>query len=346
MIIVGSSALRFAGLEVSSSDILDLDFWVTESEDIKDVEYVLTESIKESRGIFDSVLDGTVIPDSIMDKVEYSICQETLLKYATPASILTIKMSHLGYDIKFQKTKRHILLLTGYGIQFIPELLEDLREHWKSVHGNKEFLNMNKGKDEFFTDFVDYKYDHDYLHELVAFPNVPVYSKCLKQDHEVLIDKDKFFNLSKDEQIKMFAEEISVIALERWIIPGTIKSWVKAWNYSLRKTITSLTKGWATDFIVDNLESFINPNIFYPESALKTLNLYNKEHIDTSTLKIVEFPGKIDDEYKSMVMEDPKTKKLYILEFNSCATRGWLLENVENSLREVSRVTKTIEVFE
>ena len=51
--------------------------------------------------------------------------------------------------------------------------------------------------------------------------------------------------------------------------------WYKAYILSLKKTITSLTKNWATSFIVLNLECFIKPDYTYFEYALSELE--NKE---------------------------------------------------------------------
>ena len=180
--------------------------------------------------------------------------------------LYTIKCSHLGWDILWEKHKKDVLLLKHHGAKLIPKLYLALVEHWKKEHGNKDFLSLYKTKPEFFTDGVEYVCDHDYLHELVAHPNLPVYTKCLKDKEDVAIDYDKFMQLPFSERVRMFREEISVIACERWLIPdkyrGKVK-WHEAYRYALRKTITSLTKNWATEFLVLNLEEFVKPDFSY-----------------------------------------------------------------------------------
>ena len=102
-----------------------------------------------------------------------------------------------------------------------------------------------------------------------------MYTKCLKQGEEVLIDKSLFDKLTFEEQVRMFREEITVIAIERFLVNPNTKgkySWVQAYMMSLKKTITQLTKNWATDFIVLNLEHFVKPDYSMFKHALKQVN--------------------------------------------------------------------------
>lgn len=177
---------------------------------------------------------------------------------ASADTIYTIKLSHIIYDIHWDKTVADVIYLQRIGCKLIPELHTKLCEFWKTVHGNKEFLNLNRTKEEFFNDYVKKEYDHDWLHEIVAESNVPLYTKCLKDNQEVLIDHEKFKLLSKPNQIRLFREEMWVIALERWLIPTNFKIPVyKAYRFALRKTATKLTKGWATQFIIDNIKEYV-----------------------------------------------------------------------------------------
>jgi hypothetical protein len=181
----------------------------------------------------------------------------------------------MAWDIFWDKHKQDVLTMKLVnGCEIIPDLYETLVEHWKEEHGDKDFLSLYKSKDEFFTDGVVYVYDHDYLHELVAWPNRPVYESVLKDGHQVAIDHEKFLRLPFEQQVRMFREEISVIAAERWLIsPKTCGKihWIKAYQMALRKTVTSLTKNWATEFILMNLEYFHKPDYGYFEYLIKTL---------------------------------------------------------------------------
>ena len=79
-----------------------------------------------------------------------------------------------------------------------------------------------------------------------------------------------------EDQIRMFREEIAVISMERWLINPYWKgkiSWYKAHMLSLEKTVTTLTKGWASYFIVENIEHFVRPEYGYVKHLMEVLEL-------------------------------------------------------------------------
>lgn len=255
-IIVGSTAL--SKFNLNRREPKDLDIWTDDEKDL------------------DGKEDSHLIPTEILNMVPCLVDRGGLERYAMPDAIYTIKMSHAEYQIHWQKTKLDILWLKHNGCKLIPELYYALKEYWKNVHGDKEFLSLNQTKDDFFTDNVLKVVDHDILHELVAYPNKPVYTKCLKDNHEVLIDKDKFYMMSFEDQVRMFREEITVIAAERWLINPHFRgklSWYKAYMLSLEKTITRLTKGFASEFMIFNLEHFIKPDYSYFKHLIETLEI-------------------------------------------------------------------------
>lgn len=248
-IIVGSLALKYFNL--LTREVQDVDLWTDEEDTFNR-----------------SVCDVSLIPTNILRMIP------TVDNHATPEAILAIKMSHFGFDILWEKHKKDILWLKSKNILPDMELYKELKAFWKEKHGNKDFLSLYRDKTQFFNDFVDYQYDHDYLHELVAHPYKPMYNHCLKANEEVMIDKDKFFLMPFKDQVRMFREEIAVIALERWLLnPKTSGKMTieKAHRYSLRKTVTALTKNWATDFIVENIEEFVMPDRSYYRNTLNTL---------------------------------------------------------------------------
>jgi len=245
MIIVGSTALKFYGL--NRAEPKDVDWWAS---------WQIAQWMTGA--------DVAIMPESIIDAVPTSP-----EGYATSDAVYTIKCSHLAWDIKWEKTKNDILWLKSRGCALLPELYSALVEHWKVEHGDKSFLSLSKGKENFFNDHVTYVYDHDHLHRVVASPGSPMYERCLKDGEEVLIDKTKFDKLPFEDQVRMFREEIAVIAIERWLVNPHWKgrvSWYKAHGLALKKTITSLTKNWATDFIVQHLEEFVKPYFSYFEN--------------------------------------------------------------------------------
>ena len=235
-IIVGSTAAQKYNL--SRRPPSDLDVWVR-------------GNIHSEKG-----LDQKVIPQDVLDLIE--VDSEG---YATPDSLFTIKCSHLRYDNPmWHKHYLDTLFMKQKGCVIEEELYNTLINYWEGEFGDKSFLSLKQGKEDFFTDHVNYIYDHDLLHEVASSPNRPRYEKCLREGESVLIDKDKFFQMEDSEQIMMFWEEIHVIAYERWVIPKGI-SWVKAYPWAVRKTITSLTNAWATHFIMRNIDMYYKPNI-------------------------------------------------------------------------------------
>ena len=278
MIVVGSTALKLQGIDLRDGKESDLDF-VLGSDPI----FYLQSKIEFLEVVVGFKVDAIELPQSIIDEIpfitsvfKYDTGYNPNFKIATIDAIYTLKLSHLPWDIKWQKHKSDILRLQKLGAKKIVKLYDALIKHWESVNTDKDRLNLYKKKSDFFDDYVPYVYDHDYLHEVVALPDKPIYSLCLKDGQEVAIDKDKFFALPFEQQLRMFQEEVTVIAAERWLIPKRKKKfhWLKAYSLSVHKTVTALTKGWATQFMIDNLDYYIRPN---KELFIK---LHNKGIID------------------------------------------------------------------
>lgn len=256
MVIVGSEAAVFWNL--ISRDPKDIDLWVCEGG-----EYPL-----EKRSY-----DISVIPKHIYNLLD------TCTHYANADTLYTIKCSHLGWpNPNWSKHKSDILVFKNKGCKILPNLYKELVKHWSKELSDKSFLCLDVSKERFFTDKVVYKYDHDKLHELVAYPDKPVYTQCLKEGCEVLIDKDKFNLMPFVQKVKMFREEMYTIALERWYLTDYWEgiNFQVAWRLSLQKTITSLTKGWATDFIIQNLEHFIKADKTIFDKVVLILKLKEK----------------------------------------------------------------------
>lgn len=121
------------------------------------------------------------------------------------------------------------------------------------------------GDKGFFQDAVRRLYDHDSLHRSVAYtPGRPLYEDCLKDGKSVQMDMAKVWALPFEQQVRLFREEIYVTALERLVIPNDYQfSPGRAYQWALRRTITSLTKGKSAQFMVSNFEYFVRPDTDY-----------------------------------------------------------------------------------
>lgn len=189
----------------------------------------------------------------------------------TPLGLALIKRSHLHRSLSFQKhiTHYHRYLhrqICKYAytedFQFLEERIKLTKEQFH--RGNP---NLMQSKEDFFNDAVVKKYDHDYLHELFAYYDKPLYTKLLRQEGVAWCEKDKWDLLSHQDKLKCMAEEVQVIAAERFMIP-------KNWDYpsklaymkALEKVCTTLCSGWFRDYAIDH----------YPEA----LEMYNKKKFE------------------------------------------------------------------
>jgi hypothetical protein len=193
------------------------------------------------------------------------------LRYATLDELYTIKASHQGWELKNGSWNKHaydLIMLKRAGAKLDLELFKLLYNVWEGLHG-KKVMNLDQDKSEFFDDAVRRTFDHDSLHMSVAFGDRPVYEKILKDGATVDVDPRKLWSLPHEELVMLFVEEICVTALERIIIPRNYTgSPGSAYLWALRRTVTSLTKGKSSRFIIDNLETFMKPDPDYVQRHL------------------------------------------------------------------------------
>lgn len=184
-----------------------------------------------------------------------------------------IKRSHLWRDLSFDK---HITMYHKYNLgKALKECLDkkivvsDLT--LRTTLTQQEFPqgnpNLMQSKEDFFDDAVAKKYEHDYLHELVAFYDKPLYTRMLRSQELAWCEKDKWLNFTHEDKVKCIAEETFVIALERFMIPNNWKHPSKlAYMKALKKVCTTLCSGWFRDYAIN----------YYPEILLQ----YNQALFD------------------------------------------------------------------
>jgi hypothetical protein len=80
--------------------------------------------------------------------------------------------------------------------------------------------------------------------------------------------------------------------------------WQLAYKYSVRKTITQLTKNWATCFLVQNLKEFITPNFKEFEHLL--LSIKEGDKIMGKRLSQEQSDAVWDEMLEAYNREDPK----------------------------------------
>jgi len=183
-------------------------------------------------------------------------------RVATIDELYTIKVSHSYWELKNGSWDKHISdlrFLKKKGAHLDLLLHNELYAVWSYLHGPKR-TNLSMEKDDFFQDAVTRIYDHDSIHESVAYGEEALYNQVLRDGSTVDIDPQKMWGLGYDNLIRLFREEVYATALERVLIPRNYKaSPGAAYRWSLRRTITSLTKGRSARFIVDNFDQFAQP---------------------------------------------------------------------------------------
>lgn len=187
-------------------------------------------------------------------------------RYATPHELMTIKASHAYWDLRNGSWPKHMgdmLLMKRHGARIIPELHDMLYKVWERRYGAKK-VDLTQEAADFFNDAVKRIYDHDSIHDSVAYGERPLYESVLKDGASVQVDMSKVRALPFADQIRLFREEIYATALERKVIPSDYTCSPRlAYAWALRRTITSLTKGWSARFIVDNYDQFYRPDTDY-----------------------------------------------------------------------------------
>jgi len=132
-----------------------------------------------------------------------------------PDLILSLKISHLFWDINWDKHLYDVQFLLNKGCKYDLDLIYELRSFWDSFLPKIRRSVLEVNKEDFFTNNVNESVEqHDYLHTLLE--KVPAYTKLLKDGCEVELDENKWYNLSFEEKVDVVFEETAVMAFERY----------------------------------------------------------------------------------------------------------------------------------
>lgn len=198
--------------------------------------------------------------DSFWDDRLYEWFPKGEDRLAALDELYTVKVSHAHWDIRNDTWSKHmadILFMQGKGAQLIPELHDILYKIWIDKHGSKKMTFSES--EEFFDDAVVRKYDHDSLHESVAYGDHALYLDYLIPGRSVAMDMDLVWKSEHETLVKLFREEIYATALERLVVPRDYRvSPGFAYHWALRRTITSLTRGKSSLWLIENFKDFKN----------------------------------------------------------------------------------------
>jgi len=247
-ILIGSRALAYWNPELKIKDSTDWD--IISDEPIEGTEWHNPAFLNNAK-MRDFYSSGQIVKFN-----------DHILHVMNSLGLSIIKRSHLWRNLSFQKHITHYHKFMTYKRQDYGYLAEEiLQERIRLTM--KEFPqghpSLNKTVEEFFDDYVQKKFDHDFLHELVAFYDKPLYTRLQRDSTRAWCDKDLWDKLSLEDKTKCVAEETQVIAIERYLVP-------KEWNYpvkhaylkSLDKVCTTLCSGWFRDHAIDYYPEVIN----------------------------------------------------------------------------------------
>lgn len=183
--------------------------------------------------------------------------------YAGVNELYTIKVSHAFWDLKNHSWEKHMFdaaWLKDKGAVLIEDFYHVLYSTWEEHYGEKK-ANLNVSAEEFFNGNVKRVYEHDSIHESIAYGDEPLFNRILREDSEVAVDRRRFEALSWDDKARLVREEVYATALERVLIPNDYTgSPGAAYGWALKKLITSFSKGWFPLWIVQNYKELRKPD--------------------------------------------------------------------------------------
>lgn len=175
-----------------------------------------------------------------------------------PNDLYTLKMSHLFWDIKWEKHIYDVQFLKSKGCVLNLELFNQLYEYWNKLHGKNKRSDLTMSSDDFFNNALK-TYNHDELHLLIN--PVPMFTKVLKDGAEVDVCEKKFEKLTYEEKLELVREEVYVMAYERL----NDRDYRTAYVWMLKKFIIAHAPIWEAIFIIENYKTLHKPAINYKE---------------------------------------------------------------------------------
>jgi hypothetical protein len=193
-------------------------------------------------------LENPVLLD-YLDEIEY---KET---YLSPDILYTLKLSHMFWDLNWEKHNWDQIWLQKKGCQINMELFYRLYDYWNEFHGKNKRSDLKMSAEDFFDNALKCEYNHDDLHTILN--PIPTYTKVLIG--EVEVSQEKFQDLSFEDKCNLVTEEVMIMAFERW--PKA--DYRFAYSKMLKKFIISHAPIWEAIFILQNFVHLHKPKFNY-----------------------------------------------------------------------------------
>jgi hypothetical protein len=199
-----------------------------------------------------------------------------------------LKMSHRfkKNSTHFAKTMADIKLLRWHlALGALPVLSKEqkkwLKKREKETYNYKHPRLSNVTKKEFFNDDgIDYRFDHDSIHEAIKRLERPAYDYFKDDTQEVATSRELFEACNLTIRLTAVLEEAYVLSLERCIIPYDVKEPARrrwAFDYALEKVCTSITSGWFRDFAWENYQNV--KDMYDPEYVERFFNAVERGEV-------------------------------------------------------------------
>ena len=187
--------------------------------------------------------------------------------YVDPDFLYTIKISHLSWDINWDKHMKSAIFLQEKGAKLNHKLYGSLMIAWSRIHG-KKLVKMNVKNDVFFKENIYRRYNHEFLHSKFMFYDRPLNERIRKDLDSPLCSEELWNLLTFDDKIKCALEEIYVLTAERYIFVDKPMKIEHAKTKTLKNMITSTTSGFFNLFLKDNFNLLRTTN---PEHILEKI---------------------------------------------------------------------------
>ena len=271
MLVVGSKALsQYYTLD---RDIKDVDI-ICSRKDVEDLlpilrpteikegpGYITFKGIQNKLGLFDKNNVEFLLDDDSTSLKMYR--QRDMGKiYASKEVLLSLKKSHIHFNVKFDKHIQDYQLLLN---DLKEDVLKDITKiNFKETERRLGELKTPKLKNKtmkFFKQsekFVKYYFVHDHIHEIMAHYDRPLYERLQRDGESAWCEKDLWNLLSYEDKCKCVLEEAYVIAMERKLIPMLFGDNVGMWTpetalkWSMKRICTNLCSGWFREFATNN----------------------------------------------------------------------------------------------
>lgn len=197
-ILIGSAAMKFWFPDFNREP-KDIDYAV-------DVEGVKSERIEDKR--IEYLYNPLVTQNYPIFNGYFTV--------ANPIDLLTLKASHLFWDINWEKHMFDTQFLLGKGVSINEELFYKLYDYWNVFHGKNKRSDLKMEKEDFFDNAINpyMEVEHDVIHTFIN--PIPTYTKLLAKGKTVELDERKFYSLTEEEKDAMVIEEVMVMAYERY----------------------------------------------------------------------------------------------------------------------------------